>query len=508
MEQSIPSPPLDTRRSTGAGLDMKTAFGSLRLAAAGLGRHLAAGASILKDQFGSGTPETLDVDRLSARLKIEERARSDGGRELPSSTEEVVTGTQREIISYFKGLQRKVQRSAMRSTDKIRKCGDEIDILDVEGCLLDIPSSCENELLRISAQSQSQLRVLEERASLQQRDYEAFREENMLKRLAEYPRTPIFHFVLLAVLTAVGAVVIGNAPTFALTGERIFSPLAAVSLALIMTIPPFALGVVFRSVNHVRASRRLVAWLAGTFTMLLAVLLAAFLAYYTTFASADPSFELRSVPGAIWSNPGGLSTELSVWVIPGIVLVLGLAAAVTGYKSDDRYPGYGDVQRAFYRARDQRDALIARLRKRVNVVIDNAGAKADALRKRLKTSVKQYSRLLEEAKRLPVELNDYSVVLEDTCNILLDRYRVINAHSRRSNAPISFSEHVSFRLDRDRMADILDEQQTRMERYQQAMVKLENEAAQVRQKLKNLNYRMITPIEESAENRFDQSGTV
>ena len=135
------------------------------------------------------------------------------------------------------------------------------------------------------------------------------------------------------------------------------------------------------------------------------------------------------------------------------------------------------------------------MRKQIYTIIDAGDAGVTKLLKRLKAQISQYSRLVDESKRIPASLSDYDVVLEDGCNILLDRYRAANINARKSKVPMSFSEQVCFTPPFEPDFPVFSEKADRLKQLHQGIVELESEAAQVRQKLRNLNSRAISALE-------------
>ena len=104
---------------------------------------------------------------------------------------------------------------------------------------------------------------------------------------------------------------------------------------------------------------------------------------------------------------------------------------------------------------------------------------------------------MDEAKRIPERLSDYDIALEDGCNILLDRYRAANTNARKTEVPMSFSEHICFRPEHEPNISMFENEEGRLEELQQGIVELESEAAQVRLKLRDLNSRAISALEDT-----------
>ena len=152
----------------------------------------------------------MNIEKISARLAIEDRAKLDGKFDQPPSTEEGVSGTQREIVAYFKNLQRGAQHQIADLAEELRELGEEIDVSGVNGSVCDIPSRCENEVLRLIAESQSLLNYLGKQETQQQQHYEALHDKSKPDQVAERPISPVFHSVFMAFLIGMGAFAIAK----------------------------------------------------------------------------------------------------------------------------------------------------------------------------------------------------------------------------------------------------------------------------------------------------------
>ncbi|MFQ5982850.1 MAG: hypothetical protein ACE5KS_05700 [Woeseiaceae bacterium] len=224
---------------------------------------------------------------------------------------------------------------------------------------------------------------------------------------------------------------------------------------------------------------------------------ASFAAHYIVAVTANANVTVRKVVDSILADPITIVTAVSDWKVFGITLSAGLLAYLVSYESDSSHPGHATTRGAIYRMRRKRDRLTKRLRKQINAIVDMADFEATELPKPLKSKIRSYSRLVDESKRIPTSLSDYDVALEDGCNILLDRYRSINTNARQTEVPMSFSEHICFRSDHEPNVPIFDNEQARLAELQQGMVELENEAAEIRQKLRDLNAQATSTLEET-----------
>ena len=438
---------------------------------------------------------TLNIEKISARLAIEDRAKLDGKFDQPPSTEEGVAGTQREIVAYFKNLQRGAQHQITDLAEELRELGEEIDVSGVNGSVCDIPSRCENEVLRLIAESQSQLNYLGEQETQKQQHYEALHDKSKQDQVAERPMSPVFHWVFMAFLIGMGAFAIAKTSVSGFGSASFIPPSWTILISLMIV---FASFVIARAVSHlINSVGRLTGWLGGALGIALIGAMASLAAYYIAAVSSNPGVAVRNVVDSILVKPIAVVTDVADWNGFGIVISAGLLAFLVSYRPASSHRGNGAMQSAIYRIRKQRDRLTKRLRMEINAIIDEADFEATELPKRLKVKVRKYSRLVDEAKRIPESLSDYDVALEDGCNILLDRYRAANTIARKSEAPLSFSEHICFRPEHEGNVSMIDDEEGRLQELQQGIVELESEAAQVRLKLRDLNSRAISALEDT-----------
>jgi hypothetical protein len=439
--------------------------------------------------------EALRIDRLAAELAVEDRAIADGKSEQPAATEEVVTGTQREIVNCFKVRQRQSRHQVAKLTERLHALGDAIDPAEALGNLRDIPSRCENEILRLEADFRARLGFLGNRERQQREHYSSFRERNGLQRVAEYSRAPLLYYALVAVLLGACTLALGRLSAWGIEDSILDAPLPTLIISSVTALVPFALGATaLRSVNHVLAGRRLLGRLVGGLCIAVIGVCALLVGHYLTALASAPEITLPSVVESALGDPAAVGADPGVWLGIGTVIVAGLLALLLGYRSDDAYPGYGKAQRDFDRARDRREGLVDRLRKRINGIIDEAGEDAARIVARIKADIRKHSRLLEELKRTPASLRAYDIALEDACNILLERYRAANAEVRQTQRPISFAEHVCFSAEQEEISSIADREERRLEALRQSLADLEGELGQIRRLLKELNGRAIREI--------------
>jgi len=451
----------------------------------------------IQDKLSSDMAKPLNIERISTHLAVVKRAREEGSRNLPPSAEEVPSGTQREIIVHFANLRRRAQQRAAETAEESSRTLEQIHVSESVAKLRDIPASCENKILRHVADFEFLLNNTVEREKKQKQHYEAFREKNRLDRVANYSGAAYYYFLIVPALIVVVAYALASVVKTHAGGDSSISLAWIVAVSAVAVIAPFIFGdLLLRSINHVSAFKKFIGWISAIVAIATIIGLAFYTDFHIAAVLASPDASNRSVLDAMLVAPLDVVSSVADWTGFGLVSLTGLFAMLLAYRSDDPYPGYGAVQRSYYGARTARDEAYARLRKRINVLIDEAEAAIDSTAKDFKTKVRTYMRLAEKSTRDPSALKYYDVELEDACNIVLDRYRVANAAARQSDTPLSFSEHVCFNPADGMDSGAYSHGSGQVAELRTAIVELESEADSARQKLRALNLRMINSIME------------
>ena len=449
--------------------------------------------------------QPLDVEHIAERLSVIERAQEDGRRNLPQPGEEAPAGAQREIIAYFAGLHRRARQQADQAVEKANSALDQIHESDDLAKLRDIPARLESRILRYLADFESRLQYCAERERSQKRHYEAFRQENKLERIASYPDLPYLYYLVVPFL--IGGM--GYALTTLLApaggGSSGLSGIWSLTVSAVAITVPFILGMVFlRGTNHVSDFRKASGWIGVVATIGATVVIAYYADFHIAAMLADPGSSSRDVFDLMRTSPLDVISGIASWKVFGAFMLMGLLAMFLGYRSDDTYPGYGAVQRSYYRARNDLENLSMRLRKRINAFVDEAEAEVMNITRGYKGKVRDYMKMTRKLKQFPSLLNDYEVDLEETCNIVLDRYRAANTAVRKSGAPLSFTEHVCFTTEGPTPTGWQSGSSNEVEKVQHSVIELENQANLALQNLRALNQRMINAV---AEPQFVEAGS-
>ena len=464
---------------------------------ANLLQKIRAGFWSARNKLSAEITQPLDIEHIAEHLRVVKRAQEDGRRNLPPPSEEAPAGAQREIIAYFTNLHRRARQQAAEAVEKANRTLEQIHDSDDLAKLRHIPAGFESKILRYLADFESRLQYCVERERNQKRHYEAFRKENKLDRVANYPDVAYLYYPVVPLLIAAMAYALSSLLVPSAGGSSGFSVTWSVMVSAVAIIVPFMFGMVLlRAINHVSDFKKFGGWIGVIATV--AAILA--IAYYADFriaaVLADPNASNRDVFEAMLAAPLDVISGVASWTIFGVFALMGLLAMFLGYRSDDTYPGYGAVQTSYYRARNELDNVSLRLRKRINALVDEAEAEVVSITRGYKAKVRNYTRMVRKSKQFPSVLNDYDVDLEDACNIVLDRYRAANTAARESEAPMSFTEHVCFNTEGQIPSGWQSGSSNDVEDVQNSVIEVENAAKLALQNLRALNLRMINSVAE------------
>ena len=152
---------------------------------------------------------------------------------------------------------------------------------------------------------------------------------------------------------------------------------------------------------------------------------------------------------AFKSSPFGL-TDFESWILVFVGSLFALIALVDGLKSDDKYPGYGDIVRKLKEALDGLHVEVDALKANANEYYDNYLARGDDA---IKDLGQDATRLRANHDFVKVRINNeypqycnyYQTVFAD----LIGSYRNSNLESRDTEAPSYFNEKPILEWDRD-----------------------------------------------------------
>jgi len=469
---------LSGMRATGAAIIRK--FSSLR--------------EEVRDRIDSRIAADIDVDRVVRSLHVETRARADGEAGQPLPTEESASGTQREIIAHFRSLQRRAQRKATGIAERTGDFGNEIDLSEAVAEVRDIPARCETELLRLIAKFGPEIESARRKALDAQQEGDNG-DVNAGSAKAWHGESSSLGYSLLAVLLIFGgAFMLSNLAA----ASVVYAPESWSVVAMVISvIVPFVITrELLRSADLQRRQHRIMATTGIALSVVFITVTSVIVAALVSASLAGGSPGVMDILNAFASPATGLAVVAEGWVSAAIVVVAGMLAVGMGHRSVEvTAPSPARASEVANEINPSR-VLIARLTSRCNRIIDRAHDELLAKSGRFKKRIRQYARMVEGTRSIPDDLAAYDVALEDACNIVLDRYRAANREVRDCDDPPSFSAYICFRPEESLHSHTFDQAESIREDLQQSLKKLDGEIAQAKQKLRELNARSLTSIDE------------
>ncbi len=425
---------------------------------------------------------------MATELDVEARGAKDGAIGQPPPLEAEATGTQREVVAHFRSLQRRAQKRAAAATERLHELENKVDLQRVISEIREVPARCEAELVRFASKMQPDIDRAREQAA---RAAEALIEgENDGSAVVPASRNSSLKYSLLAVLVIFGA---ASVVTGLVSGAAALPANWALAIAALTVLAPFVLArEIARQADYERREHRVMAAFGTMLSVFFIMSLAAFSAAMISakLAGGDPG--VQDVLNALATPTAGVELAPQGWVGAVVVIVAGMLSIGLGRNSTEAVPEIRLPTRVTQRPSDSTQAIVSRMHKQYNRIIDQADRKIAVEGKRIRKQVRQFLRALDDSKSIPAQIEDYCVVLEDACNIVLDRYRTANRESRTLDDPPSFSAHVCFGPEDNAYSATFDSAEAKREAFEQGLGELEREATKARQKLRALNSRALS----------------
>jgi hypothetical protein len=391
-----------------------------------------------------------DADSLFVTLEVEKHAGIDGGNNLPSSSEEVISGTQRDIVDYHRKLQDRARGRVEKLAAKLLTEARRIDPSEVTDTLPDMPSKCQNKIDRIRAEFDSKLKLLDAQEEYKQQCLD-HNDEQGQEDDSEGAATKAFFFVIMLAVAGLATLALGSDILWGGDVGSLLNGEAAIAVVIIAVVVPFLIAVVVSKsvsakLNRKRPAFRL-AMLLTTALLGLVAFACAHLIIVSASASVANAADISAVLNAMTTEPGAFRGDVNALKGFGVVIVTGFLGFVLGNLSINTDSENDDVRATYLNAREGREKLTEQLRTQVNGIVDATEKDVDSSAKRLQKQFKKLSRLVEQARDTQARYDDYLAGLEESCNLLLERYRQVNAAVRNTAIPPSFSEQFCFRLE-------------------------------------------------------------
>ncbi|HYE00440.1 MAG TPA: glycosyltransferase family 87 protein [Alphaproteobacteria bacterium] len=382
---------------------------------------------------------SFDSTSLAKTVRAHKTALANGKLNQPATDADDLDATETRIVALSEEALAGLRTATRAEFDRIEREQAGLTVTEADVSLEDLRLQARQDIATLKSDHRANLERLrlEERHKLRELNY--FRESNYLRREAEYPASNVLHWALVALMVLVESV--GNAYFFAQNNALWL--IGGFWQALLISVLNIALSLLagvflLRQLNHYSLMRRLSGMFglalffaaAGVFNLLTA--------HYRTVLELNPDTAFQEAVPHFIAQPLGLgSYEAYLLFLLGVVFVS--VALFKGYTADDRYPGYGKVDRAYRTAlsayREAEDALQAACK----AVQDKALRTIQQRIDKVQTTVSAYAASIESAQRAAQRFDERAKVINAACQTVLKQYREDNRKVRTIPEPGYFA---------------------------------------------------------------------
>jgi len=439
------------------------------------------------------------VDIARRTLEVDRKAADAARRDSPKTTNASPDATESEICAHFIALARERRegcegRLARLELDR-KATAAKIDVKQTRDAFARLLTPVEPGLEKLRSDHTTVLYQAKENEARAVKHLRWFQQKHGLHyRAASYPSSQLYHFAIVAGLALVEwmslAAFYAEGSDFGLLG----GVLIAMTLSIVNISLAILAGGLVRYVNH-RSGRRKALALTAVALLYAGFLLVTLAAAHYRVATGDIAQsqpEVSAPAGAplppqvaadfdqwraarlAWQrfarNPVGFEDVFS-WILVVLASVFGIFASYKGYRIDDPYPGYGELdrelnaRRAFY---EGRKAEYCRL---IDQVFDHIVEEQARLFADVKANIEYYQQLVGKSDEERRAFAHETAELQDACNVLLKRYREANARARTSPTPYYFKDSFAFDGDLMRPPEAISADEARLLAFYESAMK-------------------------------------
>lgn len=409
------------------------------------------------------------------------QAHADGSGNLPESDERSPNAIETQIIE---GSEQRLGELRRHAQHEIERCRRELEKQELTPVDLDIAGPADEATHAFAMIRGTTRDALLERRKRERELYlelRHFKAENGLYRSALYVKSRILALSLLLALITGEAIL--NAKLFAYADPLglLGGWLQAIIVSVLNVLPSFLVGiVVLRNLHHVSVWRRLLA--AVVLLPYLGLILGYNLLighYRVALATAtDPEGALTLAIPSLWGSPFLIATNLEALILFGIGLFAATVAALDGYcLFDDRYPGYGKIDRRYRDALTRYEATKARFRRDIEKAVAKSSRKINRRLTKLKRKVDRASRVITKGVLCLSDTQEGAGQTAFECERLLRVYREENKRVRTAPPPTYFETYPRLATD---LGVSMDKLVQRKRSMHEALVGKMQEAAQAK----------------------------
>ena len=389
-------------------------------------------------------PRIKLLDDVIKDLKIDEFAKIDGEKNLPRTNRKTLDATEEKIKGFYQRLTQDSKGDASGYANNLKQNIDDSKIMPTEAKIDNFKNDTSNWFNEKKKEAKNFKYFIDERITEAVNRYKEFRKKNSLNRRAAYPDS-IRLYIATALAAFVGESIINGVFLKEVTTKGLVGGLQiAVLISFFNVWVGYAYGkYILPHKNHIHNVNKYWARFSMLLYVIYCLIVNLFCAHYREAArlSVDENTEIKltNVFQSTFTNPLGIDDILSfALLLLGIVFTI--AGIVSGYNSDDPYPGYGKVQR---NSDDTMKKYASEHWKYYEDCRKEKNSKIKEIRllfQDIRTKHKSVKTMLDIFSTLKERYNIHISKINSECTQVIMHYRAVNARHRSDHEPKYFEK--------------------------------------------------------------------
>lgn len=396
---------------------------------------------------GIGQFLRLDINKIKKELRLEDRARENASKHLPSSECDDFDEVESEIINTIEAER---SRCLNEFNDHLTTYNQRLANLNIETRLTQITLAAKEAISDFKAQihqGQNDLEIARDDVDNHAKQLKNFQLEHGLAQPAHYPPSRYLHLGIIAIIflgeCIFNALFFAPSNEFGLLGglgEAFSISLVNIGIALFLgqKVMPF----IFHKKIELKLFGGVIILLFcfGDFIFNLLV------AHYRDALAIEMSESATvSAMSSFIANPLNI-TDFKSWIMVGVGCFFALIALIDGFGMDDPYPKYGHWDRLRRKAYETYADKTANLLEDLKDTRDGASASLAQLKEDLIKRRQEHDSIIANRINLLVNFENHQNYLESCGRELITFYRARNRESRSTPPPKHFDH--AWRLER------------------------------------------------------------
>jgi hypothetical protein len=383
----------------------------------------------------------LDLNFLSNQLNLGEKAKSRGQNNQPDSESTELDSIETEIITTIEG-----EKNHNYSTllDGIQAYGNRITALSLDNITFEIKSAAENAISEFEAEARDGINQLEnDTRQVQELHQERnnFRKTNGLNRTARYPESRLFHTSIILFLFLIESILNANFLAVGLENGILGGFIEALAISTINIFVSLGAGVfLYPQVNHKHLKWKIFGWISILIYLAIMILFNLLVAHYRlALASNQPELASTLALQSLINNPTDLH-EFHSWLMISIGCIFSITASIDGFKMNDPYPGYSNLDRRYKSALNDYSSHHADIIDNLREIKDDSISNIHQSKNILSERRTDFDNILVNRQSLINAFEQRILYLQDCARHLINIYRDANIASRSTKPPLYFNQ--------------------------------------------------------------------